>query len=85
MVDEDTAASIRRAWDEDGDLSGIIEFRRHFPLITDSNRARMCLRAIVGWKPPVAEPEPPAPVTEQDKASIDLIKAAAADLSSRLF
>src|SRR3954452_14907673 len=34
-VDEPTAEAIRRAYDEGGELSGIVEYRRHFPLITD--------------------------------------------------
>jgi hypothetical protein len=38
-VDEATAAAIRRAYDEGGELSGIVEFRRHFPLITDNAKA----------------------------------------------
>ncbi len=54
MVDEETAAAIRRAWDESGELSAVIELRLHFPLITDGANARRCVRAIVGWaQPPV--------------------------------
>ncbi|MDQ2802059.1 MAG: hypothetical protein M3Y41_04990 [Pseudomonadota bacterium] len=49
MVDEETAAAIRRAWDEGGELSAVIELRRHFPLITDGEAARRCVRTIVGW------------------------------------
>jgi len=47
-VDEATAASIRRACDERGELAGVVEFRRHFPLITDRAVARDCVRRIVG-------------------------------------
>jgi hypothetical protein len=50
-VDEATAAAIRRAYDEGGELSGIVEFRRHFPLITDHAKAGECVRIIAGWKP----------------------------------
>src|SRR5690242_13147205 len=49
-VDEATAEAIRRAWHEGGELSGIVEFKRHFPLISDHEKARMCVRIIVGWK-----------------------------------
>jgi hypothetical protein len=51
VVDEKTAAAIRRAWEEGGELAGIVELRRHFPLITDNANARRCVRAIVGWTP----------------------------------
>jgi hypothetical protein len=36
---------------EDGDLSAIVEFRRHFPLISDHARALECARIIAGWAP----------------------------------
>jgi hypothetical protein len=60
VVDEETAAAIRRAWEEGGELAGVVELRRHFPLITDNANARMCVRAIVGWTPG------PAPDQEQE-------------------
>ena len=50
-VDEATAEAIRRAYDEGGELSGIVEFRRHFPLITDNVKAGECVRIIAGWQP----------------------------------
>jgi hypothetical protein len=50
-VDEATAEAIRRAYDEGGELSGIVEFRRHFPLITDNVKAGECVRIVAGWKP----------------------------------
>ena len=49
VVDEETAAAIRRAWEQGGELAGVVELRRHFPLITDNAHARRCVRAIVGW------------------------------------
>jgi hypothetical protein len=48
-VDEETAAAIRRAWEAGGELAGVVELRRHFPLIADNEQARRCVRAIVGW------------------------------------
>jgi len=51
LVDEATADAIRRAWDEGGELSAVVELRRRFPLITDSANARLCVRTIVGWAP----------------------------------
>jgi len=51
VVDEETAAAIRRAWEEGGELAGVAGPRRHFPLIADNAQARRCVRAIVGWKP----------------------------------
>jgi len=50
-VDEATAEAIRRAFNEEGELSALIEFRRHFPLITDNAKGRECVRIIAGWQP----------------------------------
>ena len=49
-VDEATAEAIRRAYDEGGELAGVVEFRRHFPLITDNVKAGECVRIIAGWR-----------------------------------
>ena len=59
VVDEETAEAIRRAWEQGGELAGVVELRRHFPLITDNANARRCVRAIVGWRSqPTAEQGP---------------------------
>ncbi len=50
-VDEATAEAIRRVFDEEGELSAVLELRRHFPLITDNARGRECVRIIAGWRP----------------------------------
>ncbi len=50
-VDEATAESIRRAFHDEGELSAVLELRRHFPLITDNARGRECVRIIAGWRP----------------------------------
>ena len=49
MVDEEIAAAIRRAWDEGGELSAVVELRRHFSLVAAGENARLCERTIVGW------------------------------------
>ena len=60
VVDEETAAAIRRAWEEGGELAGVVELRRHFPLIGDNEQGRRCVRAIVGWGPrPASDQEGP--------------------------
>ena len=59
MVDEETAAAIRHAWDEGGELSAVAELRRRFPHVTDGENARRCVRTIVGWM------HRPAPDREQ--------------------
>ena len=60
VVDEETAAAIRRAWEEGGELAGVVELRRHFPLIADNASAGQCVRAIVGWTPrPASDQEGP--------------------------
>ena len=50
-VDEATAQAIRQAFEESGELSAVVELRRHFPGITDNENARLCVRAIIGWRP----------------------------------
>ena len=55
-VDEATAEAIRRAYDEGGELAGVVEFRRHFPLITDNAKAGECVRIIAGWHPGSVQP-----------------------------
>jgi len=57
-VDEATAHAIRQAYQDGGELSGVVELRRHFPLITDNARARLCLRMIMGWVQRTPAPEP---------------------------
>jgi len=57
VVDDATADTLHRIWQEEGELSALVELRRHFPLIADNARARLCLQAIVGWAPRSA-PEP---------------------------
>jgi hypothetical protein len=42
---------IRRALNEGGELSAVIELRRHFPGIADNAMARICVRTIAGWGP----------------------------------
>ena len=51
VVDDATAEAIRRAWQEQGELSALIELRRHFPLLADNAGARRCLHAIPIWTP----------------------------------
>lgn len=50
-VDEAAAAAIRRVFEQDGELSAVIELRKHFPGVA-SVRARECVRIIAGWSPP---------------------------------
>ena len=59
-VTETEAAVIRRVFEEEGELSAMIEVRRLFLGITDDVEARDCARTIAGWRPvPVA----PVPMT----------------------
>jgi hypothetical protein len=57
-VDEATAAAIRAAFDRGGELSAVVELRRHYPGITNSEQARICVRTIAAWKP--LPPRPPS-------------------------
>jgi len=47
-IDEPTAAAIRRAFDDGGELAGVVEFCRHFSLTADNAHVRLCVRAIAG-------------------------------------
>ena len=49
VVDEPTAAAIRKAYAESGELSAVVELRRHFPGIVNNENARLCVRAIASW------------------------------------
>ncbi len=51
-VDDATAEAIRRACAESGELAGVVELRRHFPLL-EGAMARDCVRRIVGWRLPL--------------------------------
>lgn len=55
-VDETTAEAIRQACDNGGELAGVVELRRHFPLLTDNAHARQCVRSISGWLPMADRP-----------------------------
>ena len=57
-VTETEAAAIRRVFEEEGELSAMIELRRYFPGITDNAKARECARTIAGWKPALAVSRP---------------------------
>jgi hypothetical protein len=48
-VDDSTAAAIRRAYEEGGELSAAVELRRYFPRVADNANARRCARIIAGW------------------------------------
>lgn len=50
-VDDIAAEAIRQAYEEGGELSGVAELRRYFPLVQDNDQARMCVRMIASWKP----------------------------------
>jgi hypothetical protein len=56
-VDDATAEAIRTAFDQGGELSAVVELRRHFPGITNPEQARVCVRTIAAWKP--LPPQPP--------------------------
>ena len=49
VVDEPTAAAIRKAYLESGELSAVVELRRRFPGIVNNENARLCVRAIASW------------------------------------
>jgi hypothetical protein len=74
VVDEATAAAIRAALQQGGELSAVVELRRHFPLISNDARARRCVRTIAGWKP--LPPVKPKRGGEQSRAMTDRVTGA---------
>ncbi len=48
-VTEAEAATIRTAFEQEGELSAGVELRRLFPGITDGVKAREMARVIAGW------------------------------------
>ena len=50
-VSETEANAIRDAFHKDGEFSAAVEFRRLFPGISDTAKARYWARVIAGWKP----------------------------------
>ena len=53
-VSEADAATIRTAFEQEGELSAGIELRRLLPGITDGAKAREMARVIARWRPPSA-------------------------------
>ena len=56
VITEDDAAAIRAVFNQEGELSAVIELRRRFPGVTDNAKARACARSIAGWTPLPARP-----------------------------
>ena len=57
LVTDADAAAIREAYDRAGELAAVVELRQRFRGITDNERARICVRSIIGWKTPVISPD----------------------------
>jgi hypothetical protein len=51
MVSEADAATIRAAFERDGELSASAEFRRLYPAVADRAEVRAWARTIAGWRP----------------------------------
>ena len=49
-VDEPTAAAIRKAYQDSGELAAVVELRRHFPGIADNANAWLLWSALQGWQ-----------------------------------
>ena len=49
VVDAATTKAIRRIRQEQGELSALVELRRHFPLIADNTRERLSSYAVVSY------------------------------------
>jgi hypothetical protein len=58
VITEADAAAIRAVFNEEGELSAVIELRRRFPGVTDNAKARTCARSIAGWTPLPAQLRP---------------------------
>ncbi len=53
-LSEDEITSVRAAFDTGGEFAASVELRRLFPGITDLQKARQCVRTIVGWLQPAS-------------------------------
>jgi hypothetical protein len=51
VITESEAAIIRAVFEQRGELSAVVELRRLFPGIRDTELARDCVRTIAGWQP----------------------------------
>jgi len=49
-VDPVTADAIRQAFNKEGELAAVVEFRRHYPLLANNENARSFVHAIAGWQ-----------------------------------
>jgi hypothetical protein len=58
VITEADAAVIRAVFNQEGELSAVIELRRRFPGVTDNAKARACARSIAGWTPLPAQLRP---------------------------
>jgi hypothetical protein len=58
VITEADAAAIRAVFNQEGELSAVIELRRRFPGVTDNAEARTCARSIAGWTPLPAQLRP---------------------------
>ena len=56
-VTEAEAEAIRHAYETGGELSAVVELRRHFPGIADNENARLCVRTIASWTPQPPQPQ----------------------------
>lgn len=56
MVTDADAAAIREAYDRAGELAAVVELKQRFKGITDNEKARRCVRSIIGWKAPATPP-----------------------------
>ena len=56
LVTESDATAIRAAYEQSGEFAAAVELRRRFKGITDNEKARACVRSIVGWTPLPALP-----------------------------
>ena len=51
VITKADAAAIRTIFNEEGELSAVIELHRRFPGVVDNAKARACARTIAGWRP----------------------------------
>ena len=57
-VDPVTADAIRQAFNKDGELAAVVEFRRHYPLLANNENARSFVHAIASWQAIAPTPLP---------------------------
>ena len=57
VMSEAEVTTIQDAFSRGGEVSAVVELRRLFPLLANSEHTRSCVRSILAWRPARPRPE----------------------------